>query len=42
MVKAQQLPLRGASGLEADIVLGLSPVEAHKSRKGFGCLWLHV
>jgi hypothetical protein len=42
MVKAQQLPWCGASGLEADIVCRISPVEAHKGRKGFGCLWLHV
>ncbi len=42
MCEAQQLPLGGAHGLEADIVVRLSPVEANKRRKGFGGLLLHV
>jgi hypothetical protein len=28
--------------LEADIVFRISPVEANKGRKYFGCLLLHV
>jgi hypothetical protein len=42
MCKAQQLPLCGASGLEADSVLRISPVEAKKGRKYFGNGLLHV
>jgi hypothetical protein len=42
MFKAQKLTVFGASGLEADIVLRLSPVEANKGRKYFGHLLLHV
>jgi hypothetical protein len=42
LFEAQKLPWCGASGLEADIVCRISPVEANKGRKGFGCLWLHV
>src|SRR5262249_10053944 len=42
MFKTQKLSLRDASGLEADIVFRISPVEANKSRKCFGCLLLHV
>jgi hypothetical protein len=42
MFKAQKLPLCGASGLEADSVLRISPVEANQGRKGCGYLWLHV
>ena len=42
MFKAQKLPLCGASGLEANIVFRISPVEANKGRKCFGYVWLHV
>jgi hypothetical protein len=42
MVKAQKLSLYGASGLEANSVFRISPVEANKGRKGFGYVWLHV
>jgi hypothetical protein len=42
MFEAQKLPLCGASGLEADIVFRISPVEANTGRKCFGCLWLQV
>jgi hypothetical protein len=42
MVKAQKLTVCSARGLEAAIVLRLSPVEASKGRKGFGGLWLQV
>jgi hypothetical protein len=38
MFEAQTLPLCSASGLEADIVLRISPVEANKGRKCFGRL----
>ncbi len=40
--KAQQLTVCSASGLEADLVLRLRPVEANKGRTGCGCLWLQV
>jgi signal transduction histidine kinase len=39
--KAPKLTLFSASGLEADIVLRISPVEANTGRKCFGWLWLH-
>src|SRR5439155_17602787 len=42
MFKAQKLPLCGASGLEANIVFRISPVEANKGRKCFGYVLLHV
>jgi hypothetical protein len=42
MFEAQKLTLCSASGLEADIVFRISPVEANKGRKCFGGLWLHV
>jgi len=42
MFKAQKLTLFSASGLEADIGFRISPVEANKGRKCFGCLWLPV
>ena len=42
MFKAQKLTLFGASGLEADIVFCISPVEANKGRKYFGYVLLHV
>jgi len=42
MCKAQTLSLYGASGLEANSVFRISPVEANKGRKCFGYLWLHV
>jgi hypothetical protein len=38
----QKLSSLSVSGLEADIVFGVSPVEANKGRKCFGGLWLHV
>ena len=41
MFTAQKLPLFSASGLEADIVVRISPVEANKGRTGCGCLVLH-
>jgi hypothetical protein len=41
MCKAQQRTVCSASGLEADIVFRLSPVEAKKSRQCFGCWLLH-
>ena len=40
--EVQKLPARGASGLQADIVFGIGPVEANKGGKCFGGLWLHV
>ena len=42
MFKAQKLPLCGASGLEANIMFRISPVEANKGRKCFGYVLLHV
>ena len=42
MIEAQKLPWCGASGLEADIVLRIRPVEANKGRKYFGYLLLHM
>jgi hypothetical protein len=41
MCKAQKLTVCSASGLEADSVFRLSPIEANKRRKCFRCLWLH-
>ena len=40
--EGHKLPALGAGGLSADIVCGIRPVEAHKGRKGFRGLWLHV
>jgi len=42
MCNAQKLSLYGTSGLEANSVFCISPVEANKGRKCFGYLWLHV
>jgi len=38
----QKLSSCRASGLEADIVCAIRPVEANKGCTCFGCLWLHV
>jgi hypothetical protein len=40
MCKAQQRPLCGASGVEADLVCRIRPVEAHQGRNGGGCVAL--
>jgi hypothetical protein len=40
--EVQKLPARGASGLQADIVFGIGPVEANKGGTCFGGLWLPV
>jgi hypothetical protein len=37
----EKLPALSASSLEAHIVCGIGPVEAHKGRTCFACLWLH-
>jgi hypothetical protein len=42
LCKAQKLPLCGASGLEADIVCRIRPVEANKGRTYFGYVLLHM
>ena len=42
MFKTQKLTVFSASGLEADIVCRISPVEANKGRKCFGWLLLDV
>jgi hypothetical protein len=42
MCKAQKLTVFGPSGLEADIVCRIRPIEANKGRKGFECWWLPV
>ena len=41
MCQAQKRPGCSASGLEADLVVRRSPVEANTGRTCFGCLWLH-